>query len=202
MFTGLIEAQGTVTDLSGEGLVRARLKTDWQKSDLSLGASVAHDGGCLTIVDWDDGWHEVEISPETLSKTTMRTWQLGQKVNLERSLKVGDELGGHFVTGHVDGLGQVESITPQDECWHLVISAPAEIMPYVATKGSVAVDGVSLTVNLAHDDRFELMIIPHTAEVTTLGRYRAGQAVNLEVDLIARYLRRQMDWQMPGSAKD
>jgi len=194
MFTGIVTAVGRVREVSGQTDRRILVESSYSPDTIAIGASIAHDGVCLTVVETQKieggGIHVVEVSPETLSRTTLGQWAEGDRVNLERSLKIGDELGGHLVTGHVDGLGQIiERI--DDESWQkLTIRAPKPLAKFIAEKGSITVDGVSLTVNSVDACEFGLTIIPHTASGTTLGALQIGAHVNLEVDLMARYAAR------------
>ncbi len=195
MFTGLVSAIGAVEAVERRnGLLRLAIRAPYPAGDVPLGASICHAGCCLTVVEIAPAAtgvrYTVELAPESLEKTTLGQLSIGDPVNLERSLKLGDELGGHLVTGHVDGRGRVLSVTPDGEAWRLRIAPPAHIARLIATKGSVAVDGVSLTVNEANDDSFGVMIIPHTWSVTTLSRLQPGDEVNLEADLMARYAAR------------
>ncbi len=193
MFTGIITDIGRVRSVrQTERDRRYEIETAWNVSGIDLGASVSHAGCCLTVVEKADGWFAVEVSGETLDKTTLGGWAEGTRVNLERATKVGDELGGHIVSGHVDGLGTVVEIAPEGGSHRVTIEAPAPLHRFIAAKGSITVDGVSLTVNTVDDRRFGLNIIPHTWEVTTLGSLKVGDAVNLEIDMLARYLAR---WQ-------
>jgi len=191
MFTGIITDLGEVTAIaplpSGVQLV---LRTAYDLAAIPLGASIAHDGACLTVVAKDEaaGCYMVEVSTETLAKTTIGQWKTGTKVNLERPLAVGGEYGGHMVTGHVDGLGEVARFEPQGAFWLLDIAFPDAMRGMIAPKGSVAVNGVSLTVNAVAENVLSITLIPHTAEVTNLGRLQRGDKVNLEIDLIARYV--------------
>ena len=199
MFTGIITALGTIRKVSGTGGLHAEIACPFDPAEIAIGASVANSGVCLTVVDKGgvagDAWFAVDISDETIACTVPGRWAAGQVVNLEPALKLGDELGGHIVTGHVDGVGQVVSVGAAGESLHIVISAPKALAPYIAAKGSITVDGVSLTVNAVADQadgacHFTLNIIPHTAEVTTVGALKAGDGVNLEIDVLARYLMR------------
>lgn len=198
MFTGIITDIGTIRSVDPRGDLRLVIGTEYDMAGVALGASIACSGACLTVVDKgaDDAgnWFAVDISSESLSKTAP-LWSEGARLNLERALKVGDELGGHIVTGHVDGVGEVVSITPEGDSWRVVIAAPAHLAASIAEKGSVTVDGVSLTVNAVEDQtdgsaHFGLNIIPHTRAVTTLEGLTAGRKVNLEIDVLARYLAR------------
>ena len=193
MFTGIITDIGRVRAVAQTDRDRRyEIETSWDVSGIDLGASISHAGCCLTVVEKADGWFAVEVSGETLDKTTLGGWSAGTRVNLERATKVGDELGGHIVSGHVDGLGSVVEIMPEGGSHRITIEAPAPLHRFIAAKGSITVDGVSLTVNTVEGQRFGLNIIPHTWEETTLGALRVGDAVNLEIDMLARYLAR---WQ-------
>ncbi|MEL6566831.1 MAG: riboflavin synthase [Pseudomonadota bacterium] len=204
MFTGLVTDVGTIRKVEDRnGLRRFEVESGYPLENIDMGASILHSGVCLTVVDKGQGERgacfAVEAVPETLSKTILGAWAQGTRVNLEQSLKLGDELGGHFVFGHVDGVGEVVSVTPEGESWRLTIRPPAEIARYFATKGSAAVNGVSLTVAKALDNGdFELAIIPHTWEVTTLSTLKEGHSVNLEIDMLARYVARLVGADMPG----
>lgn len=190
MFTGIITDLGTVRAVSGEGDRRLEITTAYDMADVPLGASIANNGICLTVIETGPGWFAVQASEETLSKTTARDWTPGQRINLERALKVGDELGGHIVSGHVDGIATVVSITPENDSLRYVFAAPPELEKFVAPKGSVALDGVSLTVNEVEGALFGVNIIPHTQSVTTFGQYQVGDRVNMEIDMLARYVAR------------
>jgi riboflavin synthase len=198
MFTGIITDIGTIDAVEQRGDLRVRITTAYDTATIDLGASIACSGVCLTVVDLAPGWFAVDVSTETVSRTAQGQWNKGRRLNLERALKVGDELGGHIVTGHVDGVGEVVSVTPEGDSRRIVISVPRDIAPHIATKGSITVDGVSLTVNAVEDGadgtRFGLNIIPHTAEMTTLADLQPGMAVNLEIDVLSRYLARMRDY--------
>lgn len=198
MFTGIITDIGTIDAVEQRGDLRVRVTTAYDTATIDLGASIACSGVCLTVVDLGPGWFAVDVSAETVSRTAQGQWNKGRRLNLERALKVGDELGGHIVTGHVDGVGEVMSVTPEGDSRRIVISVPRDIAPHIATKGSITVDGVSLTVNAVEDGadgtRFGLNIIPHTAEMTTLADLQPGMAVNLEIDVLSRYLARMRDY--------
>ena len=193
MFTGIVTHLGEVIAVremaGGRELVIA---SDLPLAELALGTSLAHNGVCLTVVAIEGRTHTVQASPETLGRTTLGTWRQGDRVNLERSLRLGDELGGHLVFGHVDAVGEVLAIGPDGDCHRLVMAAPATLAPMLAVKGSVAVDGISLTVNEAQADRFAVTIIPHTWQHTTLAGRCVGDRVNLEADMLARYVARQL----------
>ena len=193
MFTGIVTDIGRVRSVRETARDRRyEIETAWDTAGIDLGASISHAGCCLTVTEKGPGWFAVEVSGETLSKTTLGDWREGDPVNLERAAKLGDELGGHIVSGHVDGLGRVVSVTPEGGSHRIDIEAPAPLHRYIAAKGSITVDGVSLTVNAVEGQVFGLNIIPHTWEATTLGGLKAGDAVNLEIDMLARYLAR---WQ-------
>jgi len=198
MFTGIVTDMGRVRKVEQTARDRRyEIETRWDTAGIELGASVSHAGCCLTVTEKgqnpDGGaWFAVEVSGETLSKTTLGGWKAGDAVNLERAARLGDELGGHIVSGHVDGLGRVLSVTPEGGSHRIEIEAPAPLHRYIAAKGSITVDGVSLTVNTVEGRTFGVNIIPHTWENTTLGALKAGDAVNLEIDMLARYLAR---WQ-------
>lgn len=193
MFTGIVTDIGRVRKVEQTARDRRyEVETVWDTSGIDLGASISHAGCCLTVTEKGPGWFAVEVSGETLSKTNLGDWTEGHRVNLERAAKLGDEVGGHIVSGHVDGLGKVVSITPEGGSHRIEIEAPAPLHRFIAPKGSITVDGVSLTVNAVEGRVFGLNIIPHTWEATTLGGLKVGDAVNLEIDMLARYLAR---WQ-------
>ena len=193
MFTGIVTDIGRVRSVrQTERDRRYEIVTAWDTSGIDLGASISHAGCCLTVTEKGPGWFAVEVSGETLSKTTLGDWGEGDRINLERAARLGDEMGGHVVSGHVDGLGRVVSVTPEGGSHRIDIEAPAPLHRYIAPKGSITVDGVSLTVNAVEGRTFGLNIIPHTWEATTLGELKPGDAVNLEIDMLARYLAR---WQ-------
>jgi len=185
---------GRITGVEHRGDLRLRIGTAYDTASIDMGASIACSGVCLTVVDKGADWFAVEVSAETLSRTA-GDWSEGTPLNLERALRVGDELGGHIVTGHVDGVGIVSEVTPEGDSTRIVIEAPAALAPYIAAKGSVALDGISLTVNEVSDlpdgkVRFGLNVIPHTQQMTTWGEVAPGRAVNIEIDVLARYLGR------------
>ena len=190
MFTGIVTDLGRVRSVEQRGDSRFVFETGYDTASIDLGASIACSGACLTLVDKGPGWFAADVSAETLSKTTLGTWQAGTAVNFERALRIGDELGGHLVSGHVDGVATLQEEGEEGDSKRLVFEAPGELARFIAAKGSVTLDGVSLTVNEVEDRRFGVNIIPHTAAVTTLGRLRPGDGVNLEIDLVARYLQR------------
>ncbi|HYN38327.1 MAG TPA: riboflavin synthase [Rhodospirillales bacterium] len=193
MFTGIITDLGRVRDLRCTGDTRIEIETAYDTGAVPIGASIACSGVCLTVIDRAPGWFAVQASAETLSCTTLGHWRPGTPVNLERALRLGDELGGHLVSGHVDGVGTIASITPEGESWRFVFDAPAALARFIAPKGSIAIDGISLTVNEVNGARFGVNIIPHTWTGTNLGAAGAGHRVNLEIDLLARYVARLME---------
>ena len=193
MFTGIVTHRGEVAQKREmPGGLEFAILSDLPLAELALGASIAHDGVCLTVVSMAERTHTVQASHETLARTTLGAWEPGRALNLERSLRLGDELGGHLVFGHVDAVGEIAAIAPDGDCHRLEIAVPAALAPMLAVKGSVAVDGISLTVNEAGRDRFAVTIIPHTWLHTTLRGRAVGDRVNLEADMLARYVARQL----------
>lgn len=190
MFTGIITDLGRVHSIERPAETRIAIATSYDTATLDIGASVACAGACLTVVDKDRGWFAADVSAETLARTTIAGWVEGTPINLERSLRVGDELGGHWVSGHIDGVAPLVARESEGESLRLTFAAPPELARFVAAKGSVALDGVSLTVNEVDGARFQVNIIPHTQTRTSLGGLRPDDAANLEVDLVARYLAR------------
>ena len=193
MFTGIITDQGTILGLEQAGDLNVKIGTGYDVSGIDLGASIACDGVCLTVVDLGQeptNWFAVQVSAETLSKSNLGTWAVGRKVNLERALKVGDELGGHIVSGHVDGLARVVDIRDEGDSTRVTFEAPEALARFIAPKGSVALNGTSLTVNEVEGNRFGINFIPHTKAVTTWGRVAVGDDINLEIDTLARYVAR------------
>lgn len=190
MFTGIITDVGRVRAVERQGDTRFTIETAFDTETVPIGASIAHSGVCLTVIEKGPGWFVVQASGETLSKTTLGSWDAGTRINLERALKVGDELGGHIVSGHVDGVGEVAAIRPEGESIRLTFTVPPSLSKYIASKGSVAIDGVSLTVNEVEGDSFGVNIIPHTQTATTFGTLKVGDRVNLEIDMLARYVAR------------
>lgn len=199
MFTGIITDIGTVRSREDRGDTRLIIATAYDTSTIDLGASIACSGACLTVVDkgrdGEGSWFAIDASAETLARTAPGMWDAGRRLNLERALKVGDELGGHIVTGHVDAVGSIVSVVPVGDSVTVTVAAPAALAPHIAPKGSITVDGVSLTVNDVSDQpdgsaHFTLNIIPHTQAMTTLDEAAAGRPVNLEIDILARYLAR------------
>ena len=198
MFTGIITDIGRIESVEQRGDLRVRIGCGYDLSDVALGASIACSGVCLTVVDKGADWFAVDVSAETRSRTAPHMWIEEATLNLERALKVGDELGGHIVTGHVDGVADVVGADPAGDSTRLVLIAGPEIAPYVAAKGSIALDGVSLTVNAAETNpeggvRFEVNLIPHTAEATNFAGIAPGRKLNVEIDILARYLKRMME---------
>lgn len=197
MFTGIVTDRGRIAARDMRGDTRFVIETAYQASSIDIGASISCSGCCLTVVETGvrDGlqnWFAVEASAETLSKTTLDDWTVDTRINLERALRLGDELGGHFVLGHVDGVAEITDRAAEGDSTRFTIRPPAELMRYIAPKGSVVLDGVSLTVNEVASDRFGVNIIPHTSEVTGFGAAQPGDRVNLEVDALARYVARLM----------
>lgn len=193
MFTGIITDKGRVRAVVPGGDIRFEIATAFDEASMPIGASVACSGICLTVIDKAPGWFAVTASAETLGCTTAARWRPGTAVNLERPLRVGDELGGHIVSGHVDGVGHVVSITPEGDSRRFVFEAPPALGRFIAPKGSIAVDGISLTVNEVDGARFGVNIIPHTLVATTLGEAAEGVPVNLEIDMLARYVARLIE---------
>ncbi|GGD42388.1 riboflavin synthase [Sinisalibacter lacisalsi] len=190
MFTGIITDLGRVGAIAQSGDMRARIETGYDTSTIDIGASIASDGVCLTVVDLGPGWYDVDISAETLSKTNLGDWTVGHRINLERALKVGDELGGHIVSGHVDGVAEVLSVEEEGDSTRVTLRAPAALARFIAPKGSVALNGTSLTVNAVDGPDFGVNLISHTKAVTNWGAVRPGDRVNLEIDTLARYVAR------------
>ncbi len=193
MFTGIVKDKGEVVRVDDrKGMRRLLISTHFDVSSMDIGASMACDGCCLTIVDKESGCFAVEASNETLDKTTIGSWQEGRQINLEPSLRLGDELGGHIVTGHVDGVAQLEDIKQDGQSYRLRFSLPDALAIYLAPKGSVALNGVSLTLNEVEGSQFGVNIIPHTWEVTNIKHWKPGTGVNIEVDMLARYVARMI----------
>ena len=196
MFTGIITDVGEILELEKRGDLRARIKTNYDTNGIAFGASIACDGICLTVVDFGDNWFDVEISAETVSKTVIGSglWKIAHQVNLERSLKVGDELGGHIVSGHVDGIAKVSSIKDEGDSTRFMFEVPEELARFIAPKGSVALNGTSLTVNEVNDNSFGINLVPHTKKVTSWGKTKVGDPINLEIDTLARYVARLAEY--------
>jgi riboflavin synthase len=196
MFTGIVTDIGEVTAVTAGGQAGDRkfvVRTRHDMAPIAMGASIACSGCCLTVVGKGADWFEVEVSGETLDRTHLGDWRQGQRINLELSLRLGDELGGHLVYGHVDGVGKIVSMTPEGGSVRFVFEAPDDLARFIAPKGSIAVDGISLTVNGVEGNRFGINIISHTQAVTILGAAAPGQRVNLEVDMLARYVQRLLE---------
>ncbi len=199
MFTGIVTDVGEIVELEQSGDLRARISTSYDTEDIDLGASVACDGVCLTVIELGRDWFEVQVSAETVCKTIIglefsknpgSVWRVGKRINLERPLKLGDELGGHIVTGHVDGVADITHVEDEGDSTRVILEAPTALMPFIASKGSVALNGTSLTVNAVDQKSFGINFIPHTKTVTTWGDVEIGDVVNLEIDTIARYVSR------------
>ena len=199
MFTGIITDVGRITSLEQRGDLKARVETTYDADNIDLGASIACNGVCLTVIDKgqseDKDWFDVEISAESVSKTNIGDWQVGSPINLERALKVGDELGGHIVSGHVDGVAEVVSVSDEGDSTRVRFKAPDDLARFIASKGSVALNGTSLTVNEVEGTEFGVNFIPHTKTVTTWGGVDVGDRINLEIDTLARYVARLSEWE-------
>jgi riboflavin synthase len=195
MFTGIITDIGCVAAITQNGDLTFQISTAYDTGQIMLGASIACDGICLTVTQFGDGWFAVDVSAETASKTTIGDWGIGRKINLERALKMGDELGGHIVSGHVDGVAKVLSLHDEGASTRVVFDAPADLAKFIAPKGSVTLNGTSLTVNAVNDMQFGINLIAHTKQATTWGDIRPGDRVNLEIDTLARYVARLAEWQ-------
>lgn len=193
MFTGIITDIGRIVSVEARGDMRIRIATAYDTASIDMGASMACHGVCLTVVDKGPRWFDVDVSQETLDRTAIGSLGEGARINLERSLRVGDELGGHIVTGHVDGLSRVLRIEPVGDSRRFVFELPKALARHVAQKGSVALNGASLTVNAVGEDSFEINIIPHTQERTTFGEIQVGDPVNMEIDILSRYVARLRD---------
>lgn len=194
MFTGIITDIGTIRSAERRGDLRLAIETGYDTATIDLGASIACSGVCLTVVDKGAGWFAVDVSGETMSRTADGQWTPGGRLNLERAMKLGEELGGHIVTGHVDGVGHVVSVEPVGDSHKVTIGVPADLAAFIAPKGSIALDGISLTVNTVEDEAagtsFTVNIIPHTADMTTFSTLEPGRPLNVEIDVLARYLGR------------
>ena len=190
MFTGIITDIGTISELTQEGDLRARIACGYDTSGIDMGASIASDGVCLTVVDLGPDWYEVQVSRETVDMTNLGDWRIARRVNLERALKVGDELGGHIVSGHVDGVAEVIAMRDEGDSTRVTLRAPLALARFIAPKGSVALNGTSLTVNEVEGCDFGINFIPHTKVATTWGDVGVGDRVNLEIDTLARYVAR------------
>lgn len=194
MFTGIVTDVGRVLAVERPGDLRARIGTAYDTGRIDIGASISCDGVCLTVVALGDDWFDVQVSAETVSKTNLGGWTPGKRINLERALKVGDELGGHIVSGHVDGLAMVTGLRGEGESLRVTFRAPDALAGFIAPKGSVCLNGTSLTVNEVEGATFGVNLIPHTQVVTTWDEVAAGDAVNLEIDTLARYVARLREW--------
>jgi riboflavin synthase len=198
MFTGIVTDIGIVQELDQQGDLRVRIGTAYDTATIDIGASISSDGVCLTVIALgagsDGNWYDVQVSGETLSATTCGGWAVGQRVNLERAMRVGDELGGHIVSGHVDGVAEVTEIIDEGDSTRVSLRAPDALARFIAAKGSVALNGVSLTVNDVQGNTFGINFIPHTKEVTTWGEVAVGDMVNLEIDTLARYVARLAEY--------
>lgn len=197
MFTGIITDIGCILELEQRGDLRARIGTGYNTSGIDIGASIACDGVCLTVIELGakpQNWFDVEISAESVSKTNIKSWATGKRLNLERALKVGDELGGHIVSGHVDGVAEIISMTDEGDSTRVMFRAPLELAGFIAPKGSVALNGTSLTVNEVEGVNFGVNFIPHTKVATTWGDVSVGDMINLEIDTLARYVSRLREW--------
>jgi len=192
MFTGIVTDVGTVRSAEQRGDLRLVIGTSYDLDTVDLGASISCSGVCLTVVDKGDDWFAVDVSGETVSKSAADRWREGAKLNLERALRLGDELGGHIVTGHVDAVAEVVDTRADGDSMRVEVGLPSDLAPMIAPKGSVTLDGVSLTVNDVRENSFSVNIIPHTAQHTTLGTLKADQQLNVEVDVLARYIDRML----------
>ena len=190
MFTGIVTDIGIIAALDQQGDLRARITTGYDTAGIDMGASIASDGVCLTVIDLGPDWYDVQISAETVNMTNLGKWAVGKRVNLERALKVGDELGGHIVSGHVDGVAEVVSIMDEGDSTRVQLRAPDDLARFIASKGSVALNGTSLTVNEVEGNVFGINFIPHTKDFTTWGDVALGDMINLEIDTLARYVAR------------
>ncbi|MQQ08910.1 riboflavin synthase [Epibacterium sp. SM1979] len=190
MFTGIITDVGVITELEQAGDLRARIQTSYDTAGIDMGASIASNGVCLTVVALGEDWYDVQISAESVGKTNIGDWQVGSRLNLERALKVGDELGGHIVSGHVDGVAEIVAMQDEGDSTRVTLRAPEALAKFIAPKGSVALNGTSLTVNEVEGCDFGINFIPHTKEVTIWGDAKVGDRINLEIDTLARYVAR------------
>ena len=190
MFTGIVTDVGTVRAIEKKGDTRIEIETSYDMDDVEIGASIACSGPCLTVVEKGPGWFATEASAETLAKTALGDWSVGTRVNLERAMRIGDELGGHIVSGHVDAVAVIVDMQPEGDSVRFTFEAPADFAKYIAPKGSVSLDGVSLTVNEVDGNRFGVNIISHTQSATSFGGRKVGDRINMEIDTIARYVAR------------
>ena len=194
MFTGIVTHIGSVRQIIKGGDTRLEITVPFETGDLDIGASVACSGACMTVIEKGADWFAVSVSGESLAKTTLGRWHRGTAVNLERALKAGDEMGGHIVSGHVDGVGALVSMAQEGDSTRMTFEAPKGLRRFIASKGSITIDGISLTVNDVGPATFDINVIPHTQAVTTLGERQVGDAVNLEIDMLARYVARLQDY--------
>lgn len=190
MFTGIVTDIGRIHSIEQRGDTRLVIETAYDTATIAMGASISHSGACLTVVDKGPGWFAIDASAETLACTNLGDWREGSRINLERALCVGDELGGHIVSGHVDGVGTLVDKTPEGDSMRLTFEVPADLAPFIAPKGSVCLNGVSLTVNAVEGNCFGVNLIPHTLENTTFGGSAVGDRINVEIDMLARYVAR------------
>ena len=190
MFTGIVTDLGKIRSIEKRGDTRIEIETSYDMDDVDMGASIACSGPCLTVIEKGPGWFAVEASAETLDKTGLGDWEVGTPINLERAMRIGDELGGHIVSGHVDAVAKIVDMQPEGDSKRFMFEAPAEFAKYIAPKGSVSLDGVSLTVNEVQESRFGVNIISHTQGETTFGSRKVGDRINMEIDTIARYVAR------------
>lgn len=190
MFTGIVTDVGRVRAIERKGDTRIEIETAYDMDDVDIGASIACSGPCLTVVEKGSGWFAVEVSAETLDKTALADWEVGTRINLERAMRIGDELGGHIVSGHVDAVATVVDMQPEGDSVRFTFEAPADFAKYIAPKGSVCLDGVSLTVNEVQENQFGVNIISHTQSATSFGGRKVGDRINMEIDTIARYVAR------------
>ena len=201
MFTGIVTDIGTITSVDNENETRFKIATSYDIMSIGVGVSICCSGVCLTVVEKGLDWFAVEVSEETLFKSTLREWQVGSCINLERSLKMGDEMGGHIVLGHIDGVSQLADTQTVGESVRMTFEAPEGLKSLIAKKGSVTVDGVSLTVNQVKGSHFTINVIPHTLQTTTMNKLQTGDAVNLEIDVLARYVSRLLETKGQGSVR-
>jgi riboflavin synthase len=190
MFTGIVTDLGKIRSIEKRGDTRIEIETSYNMDDVDIGASIACSGPCLTVIEKGPGWFAVEASAETLDKTGLGDWEVGTPINLERAMRIGDELGGHIVSGHVDAVAKIVDMQPEGDSTRFTFEAPVEFAKYIAPKGSVSLDGVSLTVNEVRESRFGVNIISHTQGETTFGSRKVGDRINMEIDTIARYVAR------------
>ena len=194
MFTGIVTHIGSVRQIIKGGDTRLEITVPFETGDLDIGASVACSGACMTVIEKGADWFAVSVSGESLAKTTLGRWHRGTAVNLERALKAGDEMGGHIVSGHVDDVGALVFMAREGDSTQMTFEAPESLRQFIASKGSITIDGISLTVNDVGSTTFDINVIPHTQAVTTLGERQVGDAVNLEIDMLARYVARLQDY--------